>query len=221
MAEVVGNFTAPVVKMYDVFISSLPTWAQNFVNLFFLIMLVFIYSLFIWKFYKFIATKNIFGLNLNKYNKTDNPLLTKLLAGGFYFLEYLIVLPFIIFFWFAIFAFFLILLTDSLEVGPLLIVTAVIIAVIRISCYYKEELAKELAKLLPLTLLAVALLNQNFFDFDRIIGHISQLPNFFNKIIIYLVFIIVLEIILRFFDFIFSLFGLEEIDEEETTEQSS
>ncbi len=219
MTEVIGNFTAPIVEIYDAFISSLPIWAQNFVNLFFLIILVFLYSLFIWKFYRFIATKNIFGLDLNKYNKSQHPFVTKLIAGSFYFLEYIIILPFIIFFWFAIFTFFLILLTEDLKVSALLTVSAIIIAVVRLSCYYKEDLAKDLAKLLPFTLLAVSLLNPNFFNFERIISNISELPSFLSKIIIYLLFIISLEIILRLFDFIFSLFGLEEINEEVKEEE--
>ncbi|MCK4647682.1 hypothetical protein KAT24_02015 [Candidatus Pacearchaeota archaeon] len=225
MTEVMGSFTAAIIEIYNTFISSFPAWAQNFVNLFFLMILVFLYSFFIWKFYRFIAKKNIFGFDLNKYNKSSHPFLAKLFAGGFYFLEYIIILPFIIFFWFTIFTFFLILLTDSLEVGALLTVAAIIVAVVRLSCYYKEDLAKDLAKLLPFTLLAIALLNQNFFNFERILSHFSALPSFFNKIIIYLVFIIGLEIILRFFDFIFSLFGLEEVGEEvseqETNESSS
>ena len=222
MTEVMGNFTAPIVEAYNLFILSLPTWAQNFINLFLLIVIVFFYAMFIWKFYRFIATKNIFGLNLNKYNTTNNPLLTKLLAGGFYFLEYIIILPFIIFFWFAIFTFFLIFLTKNLEVDALLTVAAIIVAVIRLACYYKEDLAKDLAKLLPFTLLVIGLLNQNFFNFDRILSNISALPGFFNKIIIYLAFIIILEVVLRLFNFIFSLFGLEEInkDNNEKTSES-
>ena len=217
MIEVAGNITAPIVEAYNVFSASLPTWAQNFLSLFLLIVLVFAYVLFIWKFYRFLATKNIFGLDLNKYNKTDHPLFTKLLAGGFYFLEYIIILPFIIFFWFIIFTLFLILLTDSLEVGALLTVSAIIVAVVRMCCYYKEDLAKDLAKLLPFTLLAIALLNPSFFNFERILGHITTIPIFFNKILIYLAFIMILEVVLRLFDFIFSLFGLEEPEQGETT----
>ena len=220
-----GNFTASIIEIYDLFIISLPTWAQNFVNLFFLILLVFLYAFFIWNFYRFIAKKNILGLDLNKYNKTDHPFFTKLFAGTFYFLEYLVILPFIIFFWFAVFTLFLILLTDNLEVGTLLTVAAVIVAVVRLSCYYKEDLAKDLAKLLPLTLLAVSLLNQNFFHVEKILNNFATIPSFFPKIIIYLAFIIILEAILRLFDFIFSLFGLEdieqEISEQETNQSSS
>jgi hypothetical protein len=214
MVGVVENFTTAIIGAYDTFIFSLPPWAQTFVNLFLLTILIFLYAIFIWKFYRLIATKNIFGLNLNKYNNTNNPLLTKLLAGGFYFLEYIIILPFMIFFWFAIFTFFLILLTESLEIGAILTVAAIIVAVVRLCCYYKEDLAKDLAKLLPFTLLAIALLNQSFFNFERIVSNITELPSFFNKILIYLVFIIIIEVILRFFDFIFSLFGLKDVEEE-------
>jgi hypothetical protein len=213
MVEVAGNFTASIIELYDTFIISLPEWAQIFVNLFSLIILIFLYAFFVWKFYRFIATKNIFGFDLNKYNKTSHPFLTKLIAGSFYLLEYIIILPFIIFFWFAIFTLFLVLLTDNLEINALLTVAAVIVAVVRLASYYKEDLAKDLAKLLPLTLLAVSLLNQNFFNFEKILNHLSALPSFFGKIIVYLAFIIILEVLLRLFDFIFSLFGLEEMEE--------
>ena len=216
---VIETLTTTLTEAYTTFLASLPAWAQTFVNLFLLILLVFIYAMFIWKFYRFIATKNIFGLDLNKYNTSNNPLLTKLLAGGLYFLEYLIILPFVIFFGFIIFTIFLIFLTNTLEVSAVLTISAVVIAVIRMTSYYKEGLSRDLAKLLPFTLLAISLLNPNFFDFNRIIGKIAQLPSFFNEIIIYLIFIVILEMILRFFDFIFSLFGLEKLETKEQKEE--
>jgi len=197
-------------EAYTAFISTLPNWAQNFISLFLLVLLVVIYAILIWKFYRWIATKNIIELNLNKYNKSEHPFLAKVLAGFFYFLEYIIIIPFLIFIWFGVFTFFLIVLTDKLEVSALLIVSATIIAAIRMTSYYKEELAKDLAKLLPFTLLAVSIINPNFFNIDRIISQISQLPSFFSQILIYLLFIVILEIILRFFEFIFSLFSLHE-----------
>jgi len=221
--EGVVNVTSSIVEGYNIFISSLPNGAQSFVNLFLLVILVFLYAFFIWKFYRFVANKNILGLDLNQYNKTNHSFFTKLFAGGLYFIEYIIILPFMIFFWFAIFTLFLILLTNNLEVGMVLTIAAVIVAAIRLACYYKEDLAKDLAKLLPFTLLSVALLNQTSFNFERILANFSTIPEFFNKILIYLLFIIILEIILRFFDFIFSLFGLEEPEtsaEQEPKKQS-
>ena len=215
---VMETFTETITTAYSTFLSSLPNWAQTFVGLFLLVILVFFYAMFIWKFYRFIATKNIFGLDLNKHNLSNNPITTKLLAGAFYFLEYLVILPFVIFFGFGVFTLFLIFLTESLEIGSLLTISAVIIAVIRMASYYKEDLAKDLAKLLPFTLLAVSIVNPDFFNFARILNSIAELPGFFSQIIIYLVFIIGLEIILRLFDFIFSLFGVEEAPEVEEQE---
>lgn len=225
MAEGIGNIAIELIGLYNDFISALPPSIAEFFNLIVLVLLVVLYSVFIWKFYRFVATKNILGLNLNKYNKSKHPLLTKILAGTLYLVEYIIILPFLIFFWFSIFTIFLIFLTENLDVHSLLIISATIIAAIRMTSYYNEDLSKDVAKLLPFTLLAISILNPNFFSIERIFNHISELPKFFNQIMIYLAFIIILEIILRLFDFIFSLFNIEEIpkakEKEETEEESS
>jgi len=214
MAEVMGSFGAGLIVLYHDFIASLPPFAGNFFNFFILVLLIVIYSIFIWKFYRFIAKKNVLGLDLNKYNKSKHPIFTKLLAGALYFVEYIIILPFLIFFWFAIFTLFLIVLTQNQNVSQVLIISATVIAAIRMTSYYKEGLSQEIAKILPFTLLAISVLNPNFFleaqYIERIISQLSQIPNFFSQIAYYLVFIIILEVILRLFDFIFSLFKLEE-----------
>ena len=210
---IIGNFSEGITQSYDFLVDSLPTFAQDFINLFMIVVLIFIYVIFIWKLYKFISTKDILGLNLNQYNKSEYPIFTKLIAGAFFFVEYIIILPFLIFFWYAIFALFLIFLTDELTINSILILSAVIVASIRMTSYvpnYGEKLAADLAKLLPFTLLAVSLLSPGFFNFENILSQFNQLPEFFSQITSYLVFIVTLEIILRFFDFVLSLFNLEE-----------
>ena len=220
MEEAVGNITTELTGFYQDFIASLPSFVGNFFNFLILVLLVVVYCIFIWKFYKFIAKKNILGLNLNKYNKSEHPFLTKLFAGFLYFIEYIIILPFLIFFGFVVFSFFLMFLTE-LEIQTLLLVSATIVAAIRMTAYYKENLSKDVAKLLPFTLLAVSILNPNFFNIERIFTHFSKIPNFFGNIAYYLIFIIIIEIILRFFDFIFSLFGLEEEKIEESQKEET
>lgn len=215
---VIEEFSKGVTQAYDLLNSSLPQFAQNFINLFMVVALIFIYVVFIWKLHRFISTKNILGLNLNQYNKSSFPLLTKLIAGAFFFLEYIIILPFLIFFWYAIFALFLIFLTDNLDINSILLLSAVIVSAIRMTSYipnYGEKLASDLAKLLPFTLLAVSLLNPGFFNFENTLAQFGQLPEFFSQITSYLIFIITLEVILRFFDFVLSLFNLEDDTEGE------
>jgi len=206
------------LQAYNYFLSGLPLFFQKFINLFVIVLLIVLYSIFIWKFYRSVSSKNIMILNLNKYNKSDNSFNTKFLAGFFYVLEYIVIMPVLVFLWFSVFTLLLIFMTDNLEVSTLLLISATIIAAIRMASYYKEDLARDVAKLIPFTFLAVSLLNPTFFSIERIMGQFSQIPIFFSEIFIYLFFIIFIEVVLRFFSFIFSLFELENpIEEEEET----
>ena len=177
-------------------------------------MLVFFYVLFIWKVHEFISKKNILELNLHKYNTSENSASTKFLAVGFYFLEYIIILPFLIFFWFVVFTLLLMLLSSGQEVSQILVISAVVVAVIRMTAYYNETLSKEIAKIFPFTLLAVFALELSTFIqseyIQTIIMRLTQIPSFFSQVFSYLIFILLLEMTLRFFEFIFSFFDIDE-----------
>ena len=205
----ITNLTSELITIYKGFLSLLPPFFQTFFNFFFLALLIFLYATFIWKLHYFISKRNILSLNLDRYNTAEHPTNAKLVAGGLYFLEYLIMMPVLIFVWFSVFGLFMIIFTN-LEIGFILVVSTIIVAAIRITSYSNESIAKEVAKLLPLNLLAISLLVPNFFEFERILNNINQIPDFLSQIFYYLGFIILVEVILRFFEFIFSLFGLEK-----------
>ncbi len=217
MAEGINNIGTELFGFYKEFVGFFPSYIGVFFNFLIFVLIVVIYSVFVWKFYRFISKKNPLGLNLDKYQKAGHPFLSRLLIGGLYFLEYIIVLPFLIFIIFAIFTFFLIILTQSQDISQILIISGIVITAIRMTAYYKEELSREIAKMLPLTLLAIAVLNPNTFSqaqfIERIFTQLNQIPNFFSEIFYYLIFIIIIEALLRFFSFIFSLFDLEETEE--------
>lgn len=216
--EVVDILSESLISYYATFLSYLPAWGQQVINLFLLILLIVAYAWFIWKFYRFVAHKNLISLNLSKYNTSENPVLSKIVGSIFYLLEYFVVLPFIIFFWFVVFTLFLIFLTEGLEVSNIIVISATIVGAVRIIAYiprYGQELAKEVSKLLPFTLLAISITKPGFFDISRILSHISLIPNFLNTIVIYLLFIIALEMLLRIIDFFLSIFGLKEPEPEE------
>ncbi|MFH1503318.1 MAG: hypothetical protein ABIE36_01520 [Candidatus Diapherotrites archaeon] len=215
MAEVITEIGSQISNAYNQLFSSMPAWLQQFTNITFLIIVVTLYCLFVWRVYRFISKKDIIKLNLNQYNKSSHPFLVKFLGAVFYFLEYIILLPLWVFVWFAMFTVFLIFLTKGLEISTLLLISTVIVVSIRATAYYREELSRDLAKLLPFTLLAVSMTEKGFFNFQEILNKFSQLPSFFGSILTYLGIIITLEIILRVFHFIFSLFSLEEPEEEE------
>ena len=214
MAEEASGVTGGLIGLYNEFLATLPGWMGDFINLMILVVFVVVFSIFIWKFHKFISKKNFLNLNKIKHKHSGKYIFSDFWQGVIYIVENIIVIPFFIFFWFAIFTFFLILLTSDAELATILIISAIVISAIRMTAYYKEDLSREIAKLLPFTLLSVAILTPGFFSLDRVVGRFSQLSTFFSDIIIYLLFIAILEIILRFFDFIFSMIGFEQEDEE-------
>ena len=206
IGEVILN---KLIEVYLQLMDSLPWWGQDFIKLFFMVCVVFSFAFFIWKFYTSLAKKNIFGLNLNQYTGERDAFFVRVLRGFFYILEYLILLPFVIFFWFSVLSILLILVTD-VSLGNILMISAVVVVVTRMAAYAKKgELAKELGKLIPFMLLTAAILEPNFFDLQRVISQFAIFPEFFSKAIVYLLFIVLLEVVLRLFDFIFSLFGSE------------
>jgi hypothetical protein len=205
-----GEVGSAIVSAYSGFVASLPFWAQNFINLFLLSIVVVLYSVAIWKFYRFIAHKNILALNLSKYNRSEHPMIAKTIAALFYFLEYIVILPFVVFLWFAMFTVFLILLTEGIELNTSLIVSATIVAAARMTAYYKEDLARDIAKLLPFTLLGAAITNVNAFSFKKIITQLFALPSFFSHVASYMLFIFVIEMILRLVETTFVATGVHD-----------
>lgn len=215
MAEV-NQTSSILLSSYTDFLSIFPQYFQDFVNIFLMVLLITIYAVLVWKFYRFIGRKNIIRLNLGKYNTSEHPFFTKVLAGILYFLEYIIVLPFLIFMWFAGFATFLILLSESLEIETILFLSVTIIAAIRMTSYIPKTgnaIAQEIAKIVPYTLLGVFILNPGFFEFSRVVSHFTTIPSLYANIIRYLSFIFLMEVVLRFFDLVFNALGLN--DEEE------
>ena len=220
MAGGVANFSSQITEVYNQLFSILPPWIQSSMNIIFLVVLVVIFCIFIWNIYHIISKKNIFELNLKQYNKASHPVLENFLGVVFYFIEYILIFPFFVILWFLAFTLFLILLTKGLDIQTVLMVSTVIIIAIRATAYYRENLSKELAKLLPFTLLAVAMTEKGFFNFEEIFSRFTQLPSLFGNILGYIAIIVFIEVLLRAFDFIFSLFDLEDVMEIEEEKEA-
>jgi hypothetical protein len=217
-SSLLGNLASNIIGAYQSFVSHLPPRLQVSVNMLFLTLVVVIYAVFIWKFYTFISTKNILKLDLNKYNRTSHPLLAKFVAGLFYLIEYAIILPLLIFFWFTLFTVLLLVITKGIEVQAIVLISAITIASIRATSYipkYGERVSSELAKIIPLTLLGLSLTNPLFFSLGETLNQLLQARPLFNEIGSYLIFIVSLELVLRLITFIGSLFKTKEIEPEE------
>jgi len=186
-----------------------------FLNLAFFTTIIVLYSIFVFYFYRFLAKKNILELNLGQYNQYENPTLIKIFAGILYIFEYIIILPILTFFWFSTLATLTLVLAKSLEVTTVLLIVAALVTAVRITSYISQDLAKDLAKMVPFTLLAIAITTKDFFDIPGFAQRMNEIPALFSSIPYYLLFIIAVEFLMRIGEFLHSALGELESDDSE------
>jgi len=168
--------------------------------LIFLTTIIVLYSIFVFYFYKFLAKKDILTLNLNRFNNYSHPGVVKFFAFIFYVIEFIILLPILIFIWFTVFSVFLLVLGQSFGLQKILLITAALVASVRIISYINSDLSEDLAKLIPLNLLAISMITPGFFNFRALIERVKEIPILLHDIIYFLVFIIAIEIMMRIVD---------------------
>lgn len=156
-----------------------------------------IYSIFVFHFYRFIARKDIFRLNLNQYNRLRHPFFAKLLRVVFYIIEYILLFPLFAMFWFAIIAVFLSFMMQETVASHILLISIALVGAVRITAYYNEELSKDLAKMLPFALLGIYIIDVSILTFSKFPEFLKQIPPNLDLLLNYLIFIILLEFVLR------------------------
>ena len=183
-------------------------------NVLFFAILLAIVSLFIWNFYKSISKRNLIELNLSKYNTSEHPLASKFFATILYFLEYIVIMPLLIIFWYAALSLVLFLIASEFSVHGVLFVSAVIIGAVRILAYFHSEIAKDLSKLFPFIALSVFLLSfeniGNVFNFDAVLSKAYEIPVYYSEIYSFILVVLAIEIFLRFIYTIYEFWRSEE-----------
>ena len=75
--EIWQTLTEALGSVTVAFNEQIPDLYKPFVILAIYTIIIAIYSIFIWKFYKFLAKRNIIELNLSQYSRTEHPFLNK------------------------------------------------------------------------------------------------------------------------------------------------
>lgn len=207
MAEVVDTIS----KISSVF----NTETNLLLTLFFFTALIVIYSVFVFYFYRYLAKKNLIELNLGQYNQYASPGLAKFFASIFYIIEYIVILPILTFFWFAVLAILILVLSEGILAPTILLISAALVASVRATAYVSEQLSQDLAKMLPFTLLAIAITKPGFFTINALLQRVQDIPSLFSQVPYYLVFIVAVELIMRIYDIISSLSGRSIAEETE------
>ena len=156
-----------------------------------------IYAIVFWKFYTNLSKRDLMKFNLLKFD-FDTPG-KKFLDLIEYFLKYLIISPLLIFIWLLIIIIFLLILAKSQSMYNILIIGITLIGATRITSYINEKLAEELAKLIPIALLAIFVAEPGVFSFDIILNKFVELNTYLPLVLRFLVIIVLLEFVLRMF----------------------
>ncbi|MCX6711364.1 MAG: hypothetical protein NTZ02_04745 [Candidatus Woesearchaeota archaeon] len=173
-----------------------------------------LYSIFIFNFYRFLARKDIFELDLEQYNTSRFPAVRKMFSVIAYMLKYMLFFPLFTFFWFGVLAMILILLSRIPNVNNVLLISIAIVSAVRITAYYNEDLSRDLAKMLPFALLGVFLIDISAFSPSASYQVFLQIPSKLELLLYYLMFAVILEFVLRMGYLLTSPFRKEENEEE-------
>jgi len=176
LSNVFSNFSADSIVNFDF----------SFITpLLYLIILIAIYSIAIWHFYRYIAKRDCFNINTIRHKKF------------FSFLKYFLIFPFVAFIFFLGFSLMILFITKDLEFVSILSTSFAVVIAIRLTAYYSEDLSKDVAKMLPFALLGLFIADPSYFSYVEISTKISSLPEFLNLCIQFIILIVFVEWILR------------------------
>ena len=156
-----------------------------------------IYAVFIFKFYRFVGSKDIFEFDLTKYEDARFRSVRVLLHSIMYIAKYLIVFPFIAFFWVTVLTVLLTFLAKNQSLPTVLLIAIAVVSAIRVTSYYNEDLSRDLAKILPFALLGVFVIDFTYFRIADSLDVLRQVADQAETILYYLIFVIILELALR------------------------
>ena len=158
-----------------------------------------LYVIFVWFFYRTLSRRELiprFYLD----EEDDVKYRRKLVL---YILAYVLVFPAIIFVFFSLLAYFLFIISIDFPMNLALFVSLTIIAVTRIVSYYKEDAAKEIAKMIPYALLAFFLtssalyLDPNFITEDKLKDAAEVYVDHLGAILSFMTVVLICELVFR------------------------
>ena len=156
-----------------------------------------IYAVLIFNLYRFMSRKNIFNLDLSRFEERSRPVFRKTLHLVLYVAKYLLIFPLFAFFWFGVLVVMVAFLSKTREVEDLLLIAMAVLTAVRVTSYYTEDLSRDIAKMLPFALLGIFLIDLRYFDVSTSTELLNRAGSEWKSIFYYWVFVVILELILR------------------------
>ena len=180
-----------------------------------------LYGVFVFHFYRFLARKDIFQLNLGKHSESSHPFLRKTVALLFYLFKSMFLFPLFVAFWFLVLAGLLLLMGKNHAIDSVMLSAIGVVAAIRVCAYYNGALATDIAKILPFALLGIMLIDSTLVRIPQSTDTIQLAAMHLETMIYYLSGVVALEFVLRILSGIFGLLRRSDAREEPAEEPAS
>jgi len=154
-----------------------------------------IYSVLIFNYYRFLSRRDIVKFDLDRYKDTGDRAIT----GFLNILATIVVYPVVLFIWFSLLAIVMGFLAKNQTTDSLLLISMALVSTVRVTAYYSEDLSRDLAKMLPFTLLGIFIVDESYFNFQISLTLIKGITTDWPTLVYYFVFIFALELVLRLF----------------------
>lgn len=158
---------------------------------------LFIYIWLIWHFYRFVAHRDIFGKHLSIHHPGITGVLEDFILGMFRVGKYGVIFPIVSFLWFGGFVALLFVVAQNQTLEQIALISIGLVGAARMLAYYKEDMAQELAKTIPIVILGVALTQPDFFQVSLVLSRLESLPALGATLLPFILYLSALELALR------------------------
>ncbi|MDG1524786.1 MAG: hypothetical protein P8Q90_01775 [Candidatus Thalassarchaeaceae archaeon] len=178
----------------------LESFTEQVLPVFAAIVGIVIYSTFVFKFYRFLAKKDLIDADFSQYSEGFTGFMKRLVDGVLLILQNILFAPFLISFWVLILAVILTLLSGGDDLYWNVLVATSVVGAVRVISYFSEDLARDVAKMLPFAVLGVFLVDAGSFNWDAVSILWDQLGEFAISFASSMTLVVLLETALRILD---------------------
>lgn len=157
------------------------------------------YTMIVFYFCRFIARRDLFRFQHVALNNlvAHNTTLRVLLFSSIWIFRYCLVFPLLAYGWFFMLTVMLAILYNSKEPAHLIIISMSVITSVRITAYFEEDLARDIARILPFALLGLFVANLADIDIEATSQLLRESGNEWERLLYYWIYVILQEIVLR------------------------
>jgi hypothetical protein len=153
-----------------------------------------VYAAVLGMFWKTLSRRNIFGID---WSKAGPGRIAHEIEEVKFAFEYVIVFPLATFAWFVVLALFLFFMSKTATMADMMFISISLVAATRVCSYIDEDISLDVAKTIPLALLAIFLVEPTSFSAPVIEERLEDMVGIIGMVLPYLLMLMGVEIVLR------------------------